>query len=96
MEEHLIPNLKDRIEVEELATPKTIEKWGGTTGGSTSGFSWDQKKSFLRTNSFTKTFIKTGVKNLYQTGAFSTQNGGVAMSAITGKLTAEYVIKDSK
>lgn len=96
IEEHLIPNIKERIEVAELATPKTIEKWSGTTGGSTCGFSWDREKSFLRTSSLTKTFIETSIYNLYQTGAFSTQNGGVAISAITGKLTANKIIKKNK
>jgi all-trans-retinol 13,14-reductase len=91
--EKMIPDFKDRSELMDIATPKTIEKWVGTTNGASNGFSWSLKDSFLKTKSFTKLFLKTELKNLYQVGAFSTANGGVFFSALTGKLVANMICK---
>ena len=96
LSDNIIPDIKNKIEIKELATPRTMETWCGTTNGATSGFSWDQKKSFLRTNSFSKLFIKTSIKNYFQIGAFSTTNGGVSFSALTGKFAADMLTKQNK
>ena len=40
--------------------------------------------------------IKTEIENFYQIGAFSTINGGVSLSALTGKMAAEMIIKKAK
>ncbi len=89
--EKIIPNFKDKMELIEIATPRSIEKWVGTTNGASNGFNWSFKESFLKTKSFTKLFLKTELKNLYQVGAFSTANGGVYFSALTGKLVADMI-----
>jgi phytoene dehydrogenase-like protein len=91
--EKMIPDFKNRSELLDIATPKTIEKWVGTTNGASNGFNWSLKESFLKTKSFTKLFLKTELKNLYQVGAFSTANGGVFFSALTGKLVADMICK---
>lgn len=92
--EKIIPSLRDKLEIVDLATPKTLENWVNCTGGASSGFSWDRKKSFMKTLSLTKVFIKTPVKNLYQVGMFSFQaGGGVYGSSLSGKLGAEMICK---
>ena len=87
----IIPGFKEKMELMEIATPRSIEKWVGTTNGASNGFNWSIKESFLKTKTFTKLFLKTELKNLYQVGAFSTANGGVYFSALTGKLVADII-----
>ena len=87
----IIPGFKEKMELFEIATPRSIENWVGTTNGASNGFNWSIKESFLKTKTFTKLFLKTELKNLYQVGAFSTANGGVYFSALTGKLVADII-----
>ena len=87
----IIPDFKEKMELFEIATPRSIENWVGTTNGASNGFNWSIKESFLKTKTFTKLFLKTELKNLYQVGAFSTANGGVYFSALTGKLVADII-----
>ena len=90
--ECFIPNIKEKTEVADLATPKTLENWVNCSMGASSGFSWVHKKSFMKTMSMTKMYTKTPVKNLYQVGMFSFQaGGGVYGSALTGRIGAQIV-----
>ncbi len=90
--ETLIPGITSKIEVIDLATPKTLENWVNCTGGASSGFSWDRKKSFMKALSLTKVYLQTPVKNLYQVGMFSFQaGGGVYGSSLSGRLGAELI-----
>ena len=89
----IVPNFKEKISVIELATPRTFEKWVGTTEGASTGFTWNKSKSFLKATSFDKMFLETDLKNLYQCGAFSSATGGVFFSGLSGMLVAEQITK---
>ncbi len=91
--ESLVPGISNKIEVIDIATPRTIENWINCSQGASGGFSWERKKSFMKTMLLTKVYSKTSVKNLYQVGMFSIQHGGVYGSSLSGMLGAELVNK---
>jgi phytoene dehydrogenase-like protein len=66
----IVPELSDRslIEVSELGTPFTIERYTGNTNGSGLGFCMD--KDFINPKKFGKYFDHfEGIKNLFFAGS---------------------------
>lgn len=79
----LIPDLRNRIEFEDAATPLTYERYTHNTDGASSAWSWNPRKKFHK--NIMQAQIRTPVKNLYIASCWSVQIGGVP-SAIEAAL----------
>jgi phytoene dehydrogenase-like protein len=90
--EKIIPDLKDRslIEVCELGTPFTIERYTGNTDGSALGFRMDE--DYINSRKFRKYFDHyKGIRNLYFTGQQTGYPGGVLNALGSGKHAGKLV-----
>jgi phytoene dehydrogenase-like protein len=90
--ENLIPELHDRslIEVCELGTPFTIERYTGSTGGSALGFRMDE--DHIHPKRFGKYLERCpGIENLYFAGQQAGYPGGVGVALGSGKHAGELV-----
>jgi phytoene dehydrogenase-like protein len=84
--EKIIPELKDRsvIEVCELGTPFTIERYTGNTDGSALGHRMDE--DYINSRKFRKYFDHyEGIENLYFAGQQTGYPGGVLNALGSGK-----------
>jgi phytoene dehydrogenase-like protein len=84
--EKIIPELKDRsvIEVCELGTPFTIERYTGNTDGSGLGFRMDE--DYINSRKFRNYFGRyEGIENLYFAGQQTGYPGGVLNALGSGK-----------
>jgi len=79
----LIPDLRNRIEFDDSATPLTYERYTHNTDGASSAWSWNPRNKFHK--NIMQAQIKTPVKNLYISSCWSVQIGGVP-SAIQAAL----------
>jgi phytoene dehydrogenase-like protein len=86
----LIPDLRNRIEFEDAATPLTYERYTHNTDGASSAWSWNPRTKFHK--NIMKAQIKTPVKNLFISSCWSVQIGGVP-SAIQAALECAKRIK---
>jgi phytoene dehydrogenase-like protein len=90
--EKVLPEVKDRslIEVCELGTPFTIERYTGSTNGSALGFRMDA--DYLNPKTFGKYFERyPGIQNLYFAGQQTGYPGGVGNALGSGKRAGELV-----
>jgi len=81
--EKIIPGIKDSLIHLEAATPSTLEKYTGNTGGA--AFGWAQTQS-LRP-------CKTFIDNLYLSGHWTGLGGGIAAAAYSGVKTGNRILK---
>jgi len=81
--EKIIPGIKDSLIHLEAATPSTMAKYTGNTGGA--AFGWEQTKD-LRP-------CKTFIENLYLSGHWAGFGGGVVATAYSGTKTANEILK---
>jgi phytoene dehydrogenase-like protein len=86
----LIPDLRNRIEFDDAATPLTYERYTHNTDGASSAWSWNPRHKFHQ--NIMQPQIKTPVKNLYISSCWSVQIGGVP-SAIQAALECAKRIK---
>jgi phytoene dehydrogenase-like protein len=88
--EQFLPGVREEIEVMEVATPLTMERYTMNSWGSSIGWSWDPEltPSILKHNNPS---LKTPVKNLYTIGHWTIMPAGVPSSAATGKLAANLI-----
>lgn len=90
--EKIVPDLKDRslIEVCELGTPFTIERYTGNTNGSGLGYRMD--KDFINSKKFGKYFDHyEGIKNLFFAGQQTGYPGSVINALGSGKHAGKLV-----
>jgi phytoene dehydrogenase-like protein len=90
--EKIVPDIKDRslIEVCELGTPFTIERYTGNTNGSGLGYSLD--KDFINSKKLGKYFDHyEGIKNLFFAGQQTGYPGGVVNAFGSGKHAGKSV-----
>jgi phytoene dehydrogenase-like protein len=90
--EKIVPDLKNRslIEVCELGTPFTIERYTGNTEGSGLGFRMDE--DYINSKKFGKYFDRyEGIKNLYFAGQQTGYPGGVVNALGSGKHAGKLV-----
>jgi prolycopene isomerase len=83
----IIPDLRKRILVKVVATPKAIEKWTGNRRGAAYG--WAQIPSQSGIYRLQRT---TPIPNLYLTGHWTSPGGGISGVVTSGELTAETVL----
>jgi all-trans-retinol 13,14-reductase len=89
---NLIPELRDRsvIEVCELGTPFTIERYTGSTDGSGLGFRMDE--DYIHPKRIGKYLERCpGIENLYLAGQQAGYPGGVGIALGSGKHAGELV-----
>jgi phytoene dehydrogenase-like protein len=89
--QNIIPEIEDRslIEVCELGTPYTIERYTGNTGGSHCGFTWDKSKNKLNTGLGKFHDKHENIRNLYFIGYWTGYMGGVTNALWSAKHMAE-------
>jgi phytoene dehydrogenase-like protein len=90
----LIPELADpaAIEVCELGTPHTIERYTGNTGGSSCGFCWDLDRTFVKGAMPGKYFDRyKAIKGLHLAGHQTSYGGGIPNALLTGKSIAAKI-----
>jgi all-trans-retinol 13,14-reductase len=90
--ENLIPELHDRslIQVCELGTPFTIERYTGSTDGCGLGFRMDE--DYIHPKGFGKYLERCpGIENLYFAGQQAGYPGGVGIALGSGKHAGELV-----
>lgn len=85
-------SIEDKIETEQILTPEMIEQKTGSLGGSLYGNSSNDKyAAFLRQKNKSKT-----VPNLYFAGGSVHPGGGIPLVLLSGKHTADIIIKEFK
>lgn len=85
--EKIIPELSKHIDVIEVATPLTMERYTLNTNGATTGWGEGFHKGFFGGS------IRTPIKNLYVVGHWSFNIGGVAPAMLAGKKAAEDILE---
>ncbi|MEM2959639.1 MAG: FAD-dependent oxidoreductase, partial [Candidatus Jordarchaeaceae archaeon] len=89
-EKHL-PDLREHIEVVEVATPITLMRYSGNPGGTYLGFTYSVKDGPL-----SRLSNEGPVKGLYFAGAWTQPGGGYEPCITSGRWAAEKVIKELK
>jgi|GEM_PF-335072 len=87
--EELFPGLRDYIEVMEIGSPSTFERYTANTGGALYGFE-NTKDMYGEA----KIPVKTHLQNLFQTGHWGKPGGGVHNVMLNG-YTAYHVIRQA-
>ncbi|MFA4990201.1 MAG: NAD(P)/FAD-dependent oxidoreductase [Candidatus Omnitrophota bacterium] len=77
--EKYLPGLAEAIEVMEIATPKTMERYGTAPRGAIYGFAQTPEQSVFR-----RFPLKTEVRGLFLTGAWTRPGAGVHACFISG------------
>jgi len=86
--ERIIPELSKHIDVMEVATPLTMERYTLNTNGAITGWGESFHKGFFGGS------IRTPIKNLYTVGHWSFNIGGVASAMLTGKKATELILEE--
>lgn len=91
--ENIIPEVADRslIEVCELGTPYTIERYTGNTGGSHCGFTWDRNKNKMNSGLGKFHDKHENIRSLYFIGHWTGYLGGVTSAFWSAKHVAKRV-----
>lgn len=71
----MLPSLRETVEFEDAATPRTFERYTRNTEGATSAWSWNPHKKFHKNIWSVNT--DTPVRNLYIGSCWASQIGGV-------------------
>jgi len=86
--QRVLPGLAESIEFMEVATPRTIERFGASPEGALYGFSQRLNQAGLNRLS-----QKTAIRGLYLAGAWTYPGGGVHGCFVSGREAAEAVLK---
>jgi all-trans-retinol 13,14-reductase len=89
--ENIIPEVADRslLEVCELGTPYTIERYTGNTGGSHCGFTWDKSNNKVNTKLGKFHDKHENIENLYFISHWTGYMGGVTNALWSAKRMAK-------
>ncbi|MDY6904171.1 MAG: NAD(P)/FAD-dependent oxidoreductase [Thermodesulfobacteriota bacterium] len=88
MAEDVIPGLSNVIEVKEIGTPLTMERYTLNHKGSFLGWAHTPEQTMLK-----RMKQKTPIKNLYLAGAWTFPGGGQSICLNSGNLTANMILK---
>ncbi len=97
LEEKLYPQLTTKLKTCFTATPLTIERFSGNSGGAITG--WDMTASELpAVHKMIKVAqaVKTPFPQVFQAGQWTFSPSGFPISILTGKLAADKIIKALK
>jgi phytoene dehydrogenase-like protein len=89
--EQRFPGIKAQVEMRDVATPVTWERYTGNWRGSYEGWQFN-------TSSFTSSMKKTlpGLDNFYMAGQWVNPGGGMPTAALSGRHTIQYICKKDK
>ncbi|MEI6796435.1 MAG: NAD(P)/FAD-dependent oxidoreductase [Methanomassiliicoccales archaeon] len=82
---------RDQVEVVEVVTPLSFEKWTGNWKGSYQGWLWTKEAS---STSLDNTL--PGLKNLYLAGQWLSPGGGLHTAALSGRKAVKTLCRDQK
>ncbi|MBR2869976.1 MAG: NAD(P)/FAD-dependent oxidoreductase [Clostridia bacterium] len=85
------PELKDKVEIIDVLTPLTYQRYLNGRHGSFQGFVQTYKGKSLMHNGKIK-----GLKNFYMSGQWLLRSGGLPPAVITGRFTAQRICKKDK
>lgn len=89
--ERLYPGLRDLVDVREIGSPDTFERFTGNTGGALYGFENDRS-----VYAEAKLPIKTHIPNLYQTGHWGKPGGGIWNVMHNAYRTSKIIERDTQ
>ncbi|MCD4754034.1 MAG: NAD(P)/FAD-dependent oxidoreductase, partial [Anaerolineaceae bacterium] len=84
-----IPNLQERIILQNTATPLTMERYTLATEGGLQGLAHNLEQSGKARGS-----IKTHIQNLYQAGQYTFPGAGIVTVSISGTICAEMIMSE--
>lgn len=90
--ERILPNLSESIDIKIVGSPATFEKYTNNRDGA--AFGWSSTPSQIK---YSILPAVTSIDNLYLTGHWTTigtGQGGVAASALSGRTTAQLILKE--
>jgi prolycopene isomerase len=85
--EKYLPNLTKYIEVMEIGTPRTMERYTLCPKGSIFGWEYNKDQSMLK-----RLPQKTPIKNLFLAGAWTFPGGGQSAVLISGNMAADIIL----
>lgn len=85
------PTLKNNIEVVDIFTPKTLNRYTNAYHGAYMPFSFTSRGSMFNYNGKVK-----GAKNLYVSGQWCLMPGGLPIALMTGKWSIQRILKNDK
>ena len=85
--ENFIPGLSSKIDYLEVGSPLSSHRFSLNDGGSSGGWSYDDKSSQVWKAPF-KNLMRTPLSNLYAAGHYALWPGGVISAALSGRLVA--------
>ena len=92
----IYPMLKDKIQGRFSSTPLSIEEWTASSEGAIVGWSFEKPVPVINKIQFSDRSVLTPIPSLYQAGQWAYSPAGVPMSILTGKLSADKILKKSK
>jgi phytoene dehydrogenase-like protein len=91
VEQTLVPNIRDYIEVAEVATPLTYYRYSKNLDGAIYGYTQDVLNGpLLRLKS------RGAIPGLYQVGAWTNFGGGFSTTILSGRIAAGMYLDDLK
>lgn len=87
--EKYIPGLNKHIEVMEIGTPRTMERYTLNPKGTIFGWEYNREQSMLK-----RLPQDTPIENLYLAGAWTFPGGGQSAVLISGNMAADMILGD--
>ncbi len=87
--EKYLPGLRKYIEVKEIGTPRTMERYTLNPGGTIFGWEYNREQSLLK-----RLPQETPIENLYLAGAWTFPGGGQSAVLISGNMTADMILSE--
>lgn len=85
------PGTRDMVEVVEVVTPLSFEKWTGNWKGSYQGWLWTKGASLTSLDN-----TLPGLGNLYLAGQWLSPGGGLPIAALSGRKAIKTLCRDQK
>jgi len=91
----IYPMLKDKIITRFSFTPLSIENRIGSSEGAITGWSFEKPVPVINKIQFSDRSVMTPIPSIFQAGQWAYSPAGVPMSILTGKLSADNILKKS-
>jgi phytoene dehydrogenase-like protein len=90
----VVPGLPELIQVQDVATPLTFERYTRNSAGATCAWSWSPHRKFYK--HFWTTHVATPVENLLIGSSWATQVGGIPFAVRAAQRCARVITKRSE